>query len=111
MPAAVCAYVLLTIIGSIVDKLLPIPTFLLTLYYSAMSPVAFVVAGVVTAPSNKFVAALVLTVINAIGAAVIVTMAVIQQTGTSPLWWLVVCALVGVVATISLCAEFKNEES
>lgn len=110
LPAAVCAYFVLTMIGSIVDKLLPIPTFLLALYYSAMSPVAFVAAGVITAPSNKFVVALVLTVINAIYAAVIVTMAIIQQTGTVPLWWLVVCALIGIVATISLCAGFKNEE-
>jgi hypothetical protein len=80
LPAAVCAYVVLKMVGAIVDKLLPIPTFLLTLYYSAMSPVAFVSAGVVTAPSNKFVTALVLTIVNAIFAAVIVTMAAVERT-------------------------------
>jgi hypothetical protein len=110
LPVAICAYLILAVIGSIVYKLLPIPTFLLTLYYSAMSPMAFVAAGVITAPSHKFVTAIILTIINAIFAAVIVTTAVVHQSGTVPLWWLVVCALIGIVATIWFCAEFKGEE-
>jgi hypothetical protein len=109
VPVAVCAYVVLTMIGSVVTRMLPIPSFILTLYYSAMSPLAFVAAGVVTAPGHKFVTALVLTVINAIFAAVIVTMAVIQQTGMVPLWWLVVCAMIGIVATVGLCNEFRED--
>jgi len=96
--------------GSLVAKLLPIPTFLVTLYYSAASPMVFVVAGVITAPSNKFATAISLTIINAIFAAVIATLAVIRQSGTVPIWWFVVCMLIGIVATIYLCVEFKHEE-
>jgi hypothetical protein len=110
LPAAICAYLILAIIGSIVYKLLPIPAFLVTLYYSVMSPIAFVATGVVTAPSNKFATAISLTIINAIFAAVIVTLAVIRQSGTVPIWWLVVCMLIGIVATIGFCAEFKEEK-
>jgi hypothetical protein len=110
LPAAICAYLILAIIGSIVYKLLPIPAFLVTLYYSVMSPMAFVIAGVITAPSNKFATAISVTVINAMFAAVIVTMAVVRQTGTVPIWWLVVSMLIGIVATIYLCVEFKHEE-
>ena len=111
LPAAVGAYALLAFVGSIVGTLLPIPSFLLQLYYSALSPVAFVAAGAATAPSYKFVVALVLTIINAVVAAVIVTVTVTRDTATVPLWWLVLCALVGIVATISLCVEFKEEFS
>ncbi len=77
---------------------------------SVLPPAAAVYAAAKVAPRGRLVVGISLTVINAVACAVIVTASAVRGAVSPPLWYLVLTGVLGVVATIAVCAMLRHEE-
>ena len=84
--------------------------WLIQLGTSAGAGVAFVAAGANTAPSHRFVTALALTVIHAVGYTVGFAFILSSHSETVPIWWLAVCSVAALVGSICACVVLHREE-
>ena len=78
---------------------------------SIAGPYCFVYAGAKTAPTQRFITAIGLTVLFSLVNGAILVLA-LQNQGrlTTPLWWLITCTVIGVIATIVCCVQFHQGE-
>ena len=70
----------------------------------------FVWAGSKVAPKHNFFVGIILAVIHAGIIGSLLTVAVIYQAKSSPLWWLILTSIIGVVSTIVACVQLKEED-
>jgi uncharacterized membrane protein HdeD (DUF308 family) len=78
---------------------------------SIVGPYFLVLAGAKTAPTFRFVTALTLTVLHATFNGSLVTLAIVQDLRQSfSLWWLILCGVVGIIASIVACVQMRKEE-
>jgi len=76
---------------------------------SIVGPYFLVLVGAKTAPSYRFITALVLVIIHAIADSSIVTLAVvIAERQPTSIWWIILCSIVGVIASMLACLQFRN---
>jgi len=80
-------------------------------YCSGLTPIVFVIVGLIMAPAHRFWVAMTLTIINAVFCAVIVMMAISNPGRRVPVWWLIICSSLGIIATIGLCSKVAKENS
>jgi hypothetical protein len=109
IPAAILASLAVQMIIAVLS--LPLPAVLVQLWNSWTGTIGLVVAGAMTAPAHRFVVALVLTVLNAVWLTVIVMLSAISEQPTLPLWWLIVCSMIGAVSSVLVCVFFKETDS
>lgn len=78
---------------------------------SGIGPAAFVYYGTLTAPSHRLQAAIGLAIVTcSIHISVVALNAIVVRQFGRPFVWLCVCAVVGIVAAIGVCAHFLKEE-
>lgn len=112
LPAAVCSYFVVLLPLYVVSVMAPfeLPDWAKALIGSAATSAAFVLGGAGTAPKFRFITALVLTVIHAVIFTVFFVIIVEAKSQSVPLWFLGVCFVVSLGATIWVCVHMKDEE-
>ena len=114
LPAAIVGYVAVQFFVAIGNSVGPGPEWL-TDYWcqfvnSIAGPCCFVWVGVRIAPRYSFIVSVVLTVLFSIVTAVLVTMAIMIGRHSPPVWWLITSTVLGIIATIYMCAHFHQED-
>ncbi len=110
IPCSIVAFILSTLLSGIILPQWDILNYPSQLISSIAGPVCFVLVGASIAPIGKFTTAILLVIINALFSGVIIlTFAVvINPTPEIPLWWLIVCNISGVGASILCCIPFRS---
>jgi len=125
LPAAVGAYFasqvvtgLLTEVGyffyagrGFEDGWLDRPDYKSQFLCSIIGPYCLVWAGAKTAPRYRFVTALTLAVLHAVGNGSVVTLAIVRgMYQSASLWWLILSCVVGIISSIGACIQMRKEE-
>lgn len=77
-------------------------------FNSILGPYCFVWVGARMAPFHRFITSLVLAIIHAIVfTAICVSAILLTEMDSFSKWWLILCTLVGVVATIIACVQYR----
>ena len=110
MPAAFAAMWVVQIAGVVFS--FGIPVFIVQLWNSSVGASAFVAAGAFTAPQHRFAVALSLAVL--FSGALLVLMFILATDGTlgqdTPAWWVIANAIVSLVAAVTTCYQFHQDE-
>jgi hypothetical protein len=114
LPAAVGAYFgiqVLVGLGSYFTSGMDVD-YLSQLICSIAGPYCLVWVGAKTAPRYRFVTALALAIVHAVANVLIVTLAVVfAKRDSTSIWWIVVCGIAGVTASIVACIQFRYKAS
>lgn len=115
IPAAIGAYFGIQIAVALGNSFSPGPEIFINIFCqivnSVAGPYCLVWAGAKTAPSNRFVVAIILTVIHAIVNGVVVTLGIISNRfSVGYIVWIIFVCLLGIAATIVCCLQFKDDE-
>jgi hypothetical protein len=115
LPAAIGAYLGIQVVVAIGNSFGPGPESLINLWCefinSVAGPYCFVLAGAKTAPSHRFITAVVLTVLFSVANGVLLTLVLTSQRQFStPLWWFVTSLIIGLVAAIIACVQLHHQE-
>jgi len=115
LPSAIGAYFGIQIFVAIGNSFSPGPELLINIFCqlvnSVAGPYCLVLAGAKTAPSNRLVVAIILTVIHAITNGAIVTIGVISGNYSAGyIAWVIVGCILGLSATIVCSLQFKDDE-
>lgn len=86
------------------------PMWLKQLIGSAAAGAAFVAAGANTAPSRRFITALVLLVVHAVLYTAGFAFILARHSETVPIWWLAVCSVAALAGTVCMCVVLHKEE-
>jgi uncharacterized membrane protein HdeD (DUF308 family) len=119
LPGAIVAYILVVIpLAIATDAIDWLPetarNYLSQILHSAFGPWAFVYLGARIAPRHRFITALVLTILQALFLAITLTLGVAlgyTKAMRSPMWYLVACGVIGVIASIAASVSFHKEEN
>lgn len=108
LPAAVGTYFIVQVISALGN--FAVPAVLVQLWNSIMPPIVLVVVGAMVAPGHKFATALVLTILHAAAWTFLITFIWARGVSVSaPLWYLILCGLLGVGATVATCVAVHRE--
>jgi hypothetical protein len=109
LPAAVAAYFVVQILYALFNWFLP--DLLVQALNSWIGPISFVGAGAYTAPSHRFQVALGLSIVlSAVVISVVALYALVVKQFGWHFVWLVVCMVISVASTVSICMNFLKEQ-
>jgi hypothetical protein len=114
LPAAIGGYLGIQLVVIISNSFSGLPEIVVNIFdqllNSWVAPGAFVLAGAITAPFHRFITGVVLTVLfSLVTGALLALRLTSQQEFSTPLWWLVVSLIIGLVACIAACVQLHHE--
>jgi len=78
---------------------------------SVAGPYCLVLAGAKTAPRYRFMAAMILTLLHAIGSITVTGWAVLHPERTSySLVWVIIACILGICATVGACVQIRSDK-